>query len=216
MATIHMATYGGTYNSLTPNTGTVLNAVNVDDGDTTIVYGGPGSFTLNLSGGIYAVSNVYVYVRAKGGDEENMSGSILWRSAGVNSSPPHYLSLTYETWVLSQIATPNDPATGVAWTSGAFYAAELCIWDLLNTSVTYLYVSADLAVASGSLGQLLQGAFGLLVAVGLEEMPRLCRALARRRGIELDGEEQLRAWRELREARNPSYFFRPALMLAGR
>lgn len=125
-------------------------------------------------------------------------------------------------WTTTTGVANRRPTTSAAFTSTdmiAVNACELSLWAPISSSsddvlVTYFAWDFNIEFEGGGFNFIIAQWLGPLVAVGLHEVARLAAHLYRRSGrrVRVLPEEYVRLWREMREARNPSYFF---LGLAG-
>ncbi|MGE0454452.1 MAG: hypothetical protein AB7O37_20610 [Vicinamibacteria bacterium] len=193
--------------------------VSHDDGSTYIAVGAaPGganlqSFYMNTGVPLMVdVLNVDFFVRGgmASAGVEALSGQLF--RAGTGGVSPSSTAAYYSTFSSLAYARPG----GGAWVKDDFAVNNIQARvsvptdSALAARVTSIWVELTHTVPAAGLIALVFEVLGPLAAVGLAEIPRLCRELATRRGVRLAPRERLTLWRELRAYSAPRYYFRPA------
>lgn len=187
-------------------------ALNSDDGDASYLEmagAGPERHALaNLPAGAGRIVAVTWSYKGRAND-----GSTAWKSGIYEGGAYSWGSNKAGTGYVLYSDAQASPPSGGSWTSARVNATEGAYDWAGGTGVgiiTLAGLTVDYVPLAGCFSALVFEVFGPLAAVGLAEIPRLCRELERRRAVRLSPLERLELWREFRELRSPRYYFRPA------
>lgn len=207
----------GTYDGWTLSAGAdKVVAVQTDDGDTTIVTDTGANdkqsyFMAPVTGVLASVASIDVSGKAKHATAGSPSFTQQGIKQGATDTPINSIGGT-----TSYVLTTTNRATsalGAAWTPALVDLTEDYIFsqtvdDGPTFTVTWVYWDVNGEFIVGGLLALVAGALGPLAAVGLMEIPKLVRALAKatHNRVRVSPNEYYKLYRALNECRYPRHF----------